>query len=102
MPDDTIQDAKTGLEFHAKKLAALIIVSSMPQSVKEAWVALLPIMKLPQIARFLDILEAKYLNEKTKMVDETYKHELADFLHEVEESDNERELALIKKIDALA
>ena len=101
MPDDTIQDVKTGLEFHAKKLAVLIAASSMPDGVKEAWVALVPSMSVKQMTRLSDILEAKYANEKTKAVDEEYKQKLTELAREFEESDNEREIELIKKVDAL-
>ena len=101
MAMDAIQEVKIDLELHAKKTAALLAASSMPEGVKEAWVALAPHMSVKQLARFADILEAKFLNQKTNKVDESYKHELAELARDFQESNRERELELIKQIDML-
>ena len=60
------------LEFSAKKLAFLLYASTMPEDIKEAWINVLPEMTLEQIDKFIEILEAKYLNEQTKDIDEKF------------------------------
>ncbi|MBI2405327.1 hypothetical protein HYV22_04105 [Candidatus Gottesmanbacteria bacterium] len=101
MPDDGIQDVKENLEFHAKKLAVLLAASFMPKGVKEALVVLLPLMSIGHMARLAEILEAKFVNDKTKAIDEEYKQKLLELAREFEKADATREVELIKQIDAL-
>ena len=95
------QDVLMSVEFCAKKLAVLLYASSTPARIKEAWIALLPHMNVKQIARLLDIFEAKYANEKTKAIDEEYKKKLAALVQDFNAAEQRSEVGLIKQIDAL-
>ena len=89
------------IELTARKLGALLADSTMPDEVKEAWVALLPHMTLEQIDVLAGILEAKYLDEVTRPIDEEYKAKLeravAEFTVQKAKEDEET-LALLKRV----
>lgn len=68
------------VRLQAIKLAALLRDSNMPEDIKEAWIAVLPKMPLEQIDRFINILEAKYLDEQTKFIDEEFTAEIKRLL----------------------
>ncbi|MEK7172727.1 MAG: hypothetical protein AAB723_04385 [Patescibacteria group bacterium] len=93
--------AIANLEFYARKLAFLLSASTMPEQVKQGWLALLPEMTPEQIERFIDILEAKFLNEATTFVDKKYEKQLQDIFSRYAKEDAKREKSLLKKINAL-
>ncbi len=66
------QDISQIMDLRAKKLGVLLATSTMPDEVKEAWVALLPELSLSQLDRLTNILEAEYLNNGTAPIDEFY------------------------------
>ena len=59
-----------------RKLGFLIGASTMDDETKQGWFAILPEMRLEQIARLIDILEAKYLDEQTQDINKTLEQEL--------------------------
>jgi antitoxin component of RelBE/YafQ-DinJ toxin-antitoxin module len=101
MVNKKIEEVLNGLEGNARKLATLIFYSTMPDDVKEAWIALLPEMTLEQMEKLLNILESKYIDEKTRPVDEEYKAKLESLIKELEaqkESEDKKTVELLKKI----
>ncbi len=89
------------LDVNAKKLALLLYHSDMPDEVKESWIMLLPEMSIEQIQKLLDILEANYMDQATKKIDDKYKKEFSDLILDLKkEKDNEDEktVEIIKKI----
>jgi len=63
-------------QFLGRKLGFLIASSTMEIDIKEAWFTILPELSLEQVTRLVDILEAKYLTQKTKMDDNGLKNNL--------------------------
>ena len=88
-------------ELPVKKLAALLYDSNMPEDMKEAWIALLPKMTLEQIDRLLAILEAKYLDEKTRHIDEEYKGKIKAIVEKFKEQDIKNEKVLLEQISQM-
>ncbi|MEK7097351.1 MAG: hypothetical protein AAB906_00715 [Patescibacteria group bacterium] len=68
------------IRLQVAKLAALLRDSNMPEDVKNAWVAILPKMTPAQIDRFVNILEAKYLDEQTRAVDDEFGKEIKSLI----------------------
>lgn len=90
-----------GLEFQARKLAFLLYASTMPESIKQSWLTVLPEMSLEQVQRFLDILEAKYLNEQTRASDKKFEAKLKQVFAKFAKQDKQRDEKLIKQIKQL-
>lgn len=84
------------LEIQAKKLAVLLHNSNMPDDVKESWLAMLPEMSLKQMDRLLNILEAKYLDEQTKGIDEKYNKEIKTLIENFQKERDESENKFLK------
>jgi hypothetical protein len=103
-PNKEMQEILETLRANARKLVILIEHSTMPDDIKESWIALLPGMSINQLDRFLSILEAKYLDEQTRSIDTEYKiriQSLVDqFQQEKSEEDKEAEKILgnVKKV----
>ncbi len=83
----------------AMKLAVLLDNSTMPNDVKDAWIALLPEMTLEQIDEFLNILEAKYLDEQTKDIDKKYQEKLQDLMARYKKEDENNKKKLLKNLN---
>lgn len=83
------------------KLGFLIGASNMSDEEKNAWASLLLEMSLEQIDDLTEILEAKYLDEKTKDVDEKFKTDLEyikDKYNQKREKLNQNTLEKIQKM----
>lgn len=80
------------------KLAVLLHNSTMPEDVKEAWIALLPEMTLEQIDRLLNILESKYLDEQTKDIDKEYQQKLQKFVEKYNQEEEQHKKKLLKNL----
>lgn len=89
------------LELSAKKLALLLHHSNMPDEIKESWISLLPSMSLSQIDRFLNILEAKYLDEQTGNIDEKYKKKIEDLISDYLNENLKDKSELLDKISKI-
>lgn len=98
---DDKQQILQNLELPIKKLAALLYDSNMSEDVKEAWLALLPKMTLEQIDRLLAILEAKYLDEKTRHIDAEFKEKIKAIAEKLKEQDAKNEKVLLEQISHL-
>ena len=59
-----------------RKLGFLISASTMDDDLKESWITIFPQMSLEQIARLIDIMEAKYLDEQTTDINKKLEQEL--------------------------
>lgn len=90
------------LKIQAKKLALLLANSTMPEDIKEAWAVLIPEMTLEQIAKLLNILEAMYLDEQTKGIDEKYTRELAEAVKNLEKKRQSEKNKLLDQLKQLA
>ena len=103
---DAEQEELAGLEadieLQANKLLLLLHNSTMPEDVKESFVELLPAFSLQQLQDFIDILEAKYLDEKTKDIDEKLKKDLAKVVEEFEAQDEKDQEQLLKQINLIS
>ncbi len=89
------------LDVNAKKLATLLYYSDLPDEIKESWITLLPEMSLEQMQKLLDILEANYLDQATKDIDEKYTKEfsgLTEDLKKEKDENDKKTVDLIKKI----
>ncbi len=92
---------RENLEIQAKKMALLLYDSTMPDDIKEAWIALLPWMSLGQMDKLLNILEAKYLDGQTKDIDEKYKDKLKEVAEKFEKEQYENDKKLLEQINKL-
>ena len=95
------QEILQNIELQTKKLGLLLHNSTMPQEIKMSWLSLLPQMSLKQIDRFLNILEAKYLDEQTKSIDKKLKKELGTMIAKFQKQEVKSGKDLIKKIKKL-
>jgi len=89
------------LSIQAQKLAILLYYSTMPDDVKESWLAVIPEMSLSQIDRLLNILEAKYIDEQTKDIDEKYAKKIKKVVENFDKKRIEDKENLLKKINEL-
>jgi|SRR3989344_2534505 len=95
------KDLVAKLEFNAKKLAAFIYHSTMPDDIKDAWISVLPEMSFDQIDKLLSVLEAKYLDEKTKHIDAEYKEKIEKLVSEIgleKLREDEKFIEILKRI----
>ena len=91
------QKISISLIAQAQKLGLLLANSTMPQDIKESWLAILPKMSLEQIQMFLNILEAKYLDSQTKDIDKKFKKKLLKKLAVSQKKDRKIEKQIQKK-----
>lgn len=89
------------LKMQAQKLAVLLYNSSIPDDVKEAWIVMLPHMSLQQIARLLDILESKFINQETRDIDEKYRDKLQLLVDDFKKKGIARDKRLLNQINSL-
>lgn len=87
------------LSIPAKKLAVLLYNSNMPDDIKTSWISLLPSMSLEQIDNFLNILEAKYLDEQTRDIDKKLKKQLEDLVKKYKKEDWDYSEKLLEQIE---
>ena len=71
-------DNKEELRSLGGKLSLLIKSSTLEEDVKEELFQILPQMSLDQLEKLTDIFEAKFLDEKTKEIDEEYKRKIEE------------------------
>ncbi|MCX6789526.1 MAG: hypothetical protein NTZ42_02870 [Candidatus Gribaldobacteria bacterium] len=74
------QELSQEIEFYTSKLAVLLNHLQAPEEVKQAWATLLPEMTIEQISQLLDILEARYLDEQTRPLDEALQQEVSQLI----------------------
>lgn len=98
---DEQNDILESLKMQARKLAILLQNSNMPDDIKESWVAMLPHMSLEQIERLLNVLEAKFLDQETKGIDEEFKNKIKAMVDEYKKKDLERDKKLLEQIKSL-
>lgn len=83
--------SKQELEELAKakgqRLAFLLAAANIDDEQKEAWIALLPGMSLTQLEKLVDILEANYINQQTKNIDEDFKRDLTNMQAEYDKKE---------------
>lgn len=89
------------LVAQGRKLGALLASSKMPQDIKDAWVAILPEMTLPQIEIFSNILEAGYIDSQTKDIDKKFKSKIEKQLNEFQKKENGLEKKIQKEATKL-
>lgn len=89
------------LKFQGRKLGALIKNSTLPQDVARELVELVPYMNLEQIERLINILEAKYLDEQTRDVDQQYKQRIKEVAEEYKKKHQEAENNLLKQLQKI-
>ncbi len=101
---DNTSEAQTiinNLKLQAQKLAFLLGSSTISEDIKASWMALLPYMSLRQIEKFLNILEAKYLDEQTSDIDAAYKEKMKNIVSDFEKDFSENKEILIKELKQL-
>lgn len=95
------EELATKIELNARKLASFIYHSTMPDEVKDAWISVLPEMSFGQIDKLLSILEAKYLDEKTKHIDAEYKEKIEKLVSELDQEklqEDEKFIEVLKRL----
>ncbi|MDO8524816.1 MAG: hypothetical protein Q7R99_04295 [bacterium] len=95
------QEITISLVAQAQKLGLLLANSTMPEDIKESWLAILPEMSIEQIQQLLDILEAKYLDSQTKDIDEKFKKKIEKELDKFQKKDAKIEKEVEKKAKEL-
>lgn len=95
------QEILETLRANAKKLVVLIERSTMPDDVKDAWVALLPEMSVKQLDRFLSVLEAKYLDEQTRRIDAEYKEKISALVERFEQEKAKEDEEAVKTFESV-
>lgn len=102
MPDqENDEELAANMKFAARKLATLIYHSTMPDDVKDAWISVLPEMSFGQIDKLLSILEAKYLDEKTKHIDAEYKEKIEKLVSELDQEKLQEDEKFIEALKRL-
>lgn len=86
------------LELQAKKMAFLLANLKAPREVKEAFISLLPYLSPKQVGKFLEVLEAKYLNWETKDIDEKLAKDLQKVVADFQQSQEQTEKELLLKL----
>lgn len=102
--EETDQDIIDGIRLNARKLAVLLENSTLPEEIKEAWVALLPMMSVQQIDMLLGALEARYLDEQTREIDRQYQEKiqtLAKTFEEEKAREDAKMIERLKQVDSL-
>lgn len=89
------------LRANARKLVVLIEHSTMPDDVKDAWIALLPEMSVKQLDRFLSVLETKYLDEQTKGIDAEYKEKISALVDRFEKDKVKEDEETVKTLESV-
>jgi len=92
--NEDIEEITKIFQAKGKKLGFLISQLAMSNETKQALLTIIKEMNLEQLNRLSDILENKYLAEKTKDVDAELMHDLGEI--------NKGYLARLKKIDKKA
>ncbi len=101
-PEDEIKEIATSLELNARKLAILLYCSAMPDEIKESWIALLPEMSLEEINQLLTILEASYLDEETRQIDNEYKAKITKLTEEFQQQKLKEDQKTVDLLEKLA
>ena len=105
--DQEAREILETLRANARKLVVLIEHSTMPDDVKDAWIALLPEMSVKQLDKFLSVLETKYLDEQTRGIDAEYKEKISALVDRFEQEkakeseEMEKALEGVKKVISL-
>jgi hypothetical protein len=89
---------------YGRKLGFLIGSSTLPKEIKDELVSLILHMKIDQIERLMAIFEAKYLDEKTRHIDDEFKQKLGAIVENYKKKTSEEENTLanlIKNINLL-
>ena len=89
------------IELQTNKLLILIKNLTMPEEVKESLVDLLAAFSLPQIEKLTNILEAKYLDEQTKEIDEKFKKEIESLVADFNLQAKKDEETFLNHIDVI-
>lgn len=84
-----------------QRLAFLLSNTNIDAEQKEAWLALLPEMSLAQLERLVDILEAKYIDQQTKNIDEDFKKDLTAIKDEYDKKEADLDQDTIAKMKKL-
>lgn len=88
-------------EAVGKKLAYLIAALDIPDGSKELIVSSLPAMSLEQIDRLVIVLEAKFSDATTSLIDELHKQKLSALAEELDASISANEDVLAKNLELL-
>ncbi|OGF40831.1 hypothetical protein A2531_06650 [Candidatus Falkowbacteria bacterium RIFOXYD2_FULL_34_120] len=79
------------MEVQIKKLIILLLESGFPKDIQDSWIKVLPQMSLKQIDKFINVLEARYLNKITSNIDKKYKEKIEKILLEFKEKKEKTE-----------
>lgn len=89
------------ITFKAKKLAVLLMTSSLPDELKIAWINLLDDMTAAQMDKLLQILEDEYLQNATETIDDHFEHEWQKRIAEYEDKEERDIDELQKNVEAI-
>ncbi|HMB17641.1 MAG TPA: hypothetical protein VKO61_01890 [Candidatus Paceibacterota bacterium] len=98
----TKEEVKDQATKHGQKLGILISALDISDEEREAWLSIIDKMSLEQIDRLIDILESKYVHQKTSNLDKKLKEEMEKIQKEYEEKIDEVDQKAIDKIKKLS
>ncbi|MDP2812074.1 MAG: hypothetical protein Q8O32_00050 [bacterium] len=84
-----------------QRLAFLLSAANIDDEQKEAWLTLLPEMSLEQLEKLVDVLEAQYMNQQSKNIDEDFKKDLTNIKNEYDQKEADLEKDTIEKMRKL-
>mgnify|MGYP006449325389 FL=1 len=96
------EDLKEVAKAQGEKLAFFITSLNVPEEQKQGWLALLPSMSPEQLDRFMNVLEAQYLDQQTKDVDDKFKKDLEKVQTDFAKKEKDLDDQTIKKIQDLS
>ncbi len=85
-----------------QKLGVLISSLDISDEEREAWLSVIEKMSLEQIDRLVDILESKYVHQKTSNLDKKFKEEMEKIQKEYEGNIEEADQKAIDEIKKLS
>ncbi|NQU77342.1 hypothetical protein HQ544_01450 [Candidatus Falkowbacteria bacterium] len=100
-PNNLTKEDQDQAQFLGRKLGFLIAASNLSSDIKNAWFTILPELSLEQLARFIDILESKYLDEETQDINQELEQDLKEIQEKHEKQRQELNADVLEKIKKL-
>ncbi len=99
--DNANDQLKDLARAQGEKLGFLIASLDISEETREAFLNMLPEMSVEQIDRLIDILEAKYIDEQTKDIDEQFKKDLRSIRTQYNEQVSKADEEALKDLEEL-
>lgn len=100
-PQFTEEQVAEALQFKAKKLAVLLMASSLPDELKIAWLNLFEDMTAKQMDELLQLLEDDYLQNATQSIDDHFAREWEKRIAQYEDEEDKDIMRLKQQVEAI-